>query len=228
MGKRGIQSPASKSAHPQRPSRLKCFPWERKGLSRAERVIAFCEFLPITSGMHAGRKLKLREWQRDIVRGIYATNRRGRRVVRTGLITCPRKQGKTTLAAALCLCALLGPESERRGEIPSAASDREQAAIIFREMEAMILHIPEFSSRCHIETFHRRITDTISGSVYEACTADSTKAHGRSPSFSVYDELAQAKNRELYDNLVTGMGARKEPLMVDGQRGHALLQLPGQ
>lgn len=214
MGKRGIHSPASKSAHPQRPSRLKLLPWERTGLSRAERVIAFCEFLPITSGMHAGRKLKLREWQRDIVRKIYATDRRGRRLIRTALITCPRKQGKTTLASALALCHLLGPEMERRGEILSAASDREQAAIIFREMEAMILHIPEFSARCHIETFHRRITDTISGSVYEACTADSRKAHGRSPSFSVYDELAQAKDRELYDNLVTGTGARKEPLMV--------------
>jgi phage terminase large subunit-like protein len=30
----------------------------------------------------------------------------------------------------------------------------------------------------------------------------------------VYDELAQAKDRELYDNLVTGTGARKDPLTI--------------
>jgi phage terminase large subunit-like protein len=35
-----------------------------------------------------------------------------------------------------------------------------------------------------------------------------------SPSFAIYDEIAQAPNRTLYDNLSTGTGARKEPLMV--------------
>lgn len=214
MGKRGIQSAASKSARPQRPSRAKRPPWERKSYSRAEKVLVFCQALPVTAGFLAGGKLVLRPWQREIINRIYGVNGNGRRTVRTALITLPRKSGKTTLAAALALCHLLGPEAEQRGQVLSAASDREQAAIIFREMEAMILHIPEFSARCHIETFHRRITDTISGSVYEACTADSRKAHGRSPSFSVYDELAQAKDRELYDNLTTGTGARKEPLMV--------------
>ena len=214
MGRRGIQSAASKSARPQRPSLAKRPPWERKSYSRAEKVTTFCQALLITAGVHAGRKLILRPWQKDIINRIYSVNGNGKRTVRTALITLPRKNGKTTLAAALALCHLLGPESEQRGQVLSAASDREQAAIIFREMEAMILHIPEFSARCHIETFHRRITDTVSGSVYEACTADSRKAHGRSPSFSVYDELAQAKDRELYDNLTTGTGARKEPLMV--------------
>lgn len=168
----------------------------------------------MTAGIHAGRKLKLREWQRDIVKGIYATNGDGKRPVRTALITCPRKQGKTTLAAALALCHLIGPESEPRGGVFSAASDQNQSSLILREMEAMILHVPEYSSRCHIQSFFKTITDTVSGSVYKALTADSRKAHGLSPSFMVYDELAQSPNRELYDSLTTGTGARKEPLMV--------------
>jgi len=214
MGHRGPITATKKSAKMRKPSQAKRPPWERKKFTRAEKVIAFCEWLPITSGIHAGKKLSLRDWQKDIIKSIYATDAKGNRPVRTALITLPRKNGKTSLAAALALCHLLGPEAEQRGQVYSAASDREQAAIIFREMEAIILAIPEFEARCHIQTFHRTITDTQTGSVYKALSADARKAHGLSPSFMVYDELAQSKDRELYDNLVTGTGARKEPLMV--------------
>lgn len=215
MGKRGPKS-AAKRYFDQR-EREPCFPggfpWDKPRLNRASRVIKFIESLPITSGVHAGRKFKLRPWQKKIVRAIYKT-RRGRRIVRTALITMPRKNGKTALAAALALCHLLGPESEQRGQVYSAAADREQAAIIFKELEAFILAVPEFEERCHIQSFHRTITDLQTGTVYKAMSADARKAHGLSPSFMVYDELAQAKDRELYDNLTTGTGARAEPLMI--------------
>jgi len=214
MGKRGPTTAAAKAAKQRKPSRAKRFPWEKKNLSRAERVIAFCQWLPITAGILAGSKMVLRPWQQDIIRGIYATDENGVRPVRTALISLPRKQGKTALAAALALCHLLGPEAEPRGQIYSAASDREQAAIIYREMEAIILSIPEFADRCHVQTFHKIVADTVTGSIYKPMTADGRKAHGLSPSFVVYDELAQSHNRELYDNLTTGTGARKEPLMV--------------
>ncbi|OPL14706.1 MAG: terminase [delta proteobacterium MLS_D] len=214
MGKRGPKTASVMAAKPQARSRRKTLPWNKRGLSRAERVIAFCEFLPITSGVHAGRKLILRPWQREIVRALYAVDVDGRRQVRTGVITVPRKNGKTALAAALALCHLLGPEAESRGQVFSAAADREQAAIIYREMEAIILRVPEFSERCHIQAFHRTITDLKTGSSYQALSSDARKAHGLSPSFMVYDELAQSHDRELYDNLTTGTGARAEPLMI--------------
>ena len=215
MGKRGPKSAAKKYADQQErpPYFPDGYPWDRPGLTRAGRVIAFIQSLPITSGSHAGRKFKLRPWQRKIVRAIYRT-RRGKRIVRTALLTLPRKNGKTALAAALALCHLLGPEAEQRGQCYSAAADREQAAIVYRELEAFILAVPEFEVRCHIQSFHKTITDLQTGSVYRALTADGRKAHGLSPSFMIFDELAQAKDRELYDNLVTGTGARSEPLMI--------------
>ena len=80
-------------------------------------MIAFCEFLPITAGIHAGRKLVLRPWQKDIIKAIYAADEDGKRMVRTALVTLPRKNGKTALAAALALCHLLGPEAEQRGQV---------------------------------------------------------------------------------------------------------------
>jgi len=213
MGARGPKSAAKRSAKPVKSWRGKTPPWERKGLSRAERVIRFCECLPITSGIFAGRKLKLRPWQKKIIKSIYKVKNR-RRQIRTALITMPRKNGKSQLAAALALCHLLGPESEPRGQVYSAAADRQQASIIFKEMEAIILRIPEFEQRCQIQSFHKRITDYETGSEYHAMSSDCRKALGLSPSFIIYDELSQAKDRELYDNLVTGTGARKEPLAI--------------
>jgi phage terminase large subunit-like protein len=214
MGKRGPKTAASKSATQVAARPGEQPPWEKEGLTRAEKVIAFIETLPITSGAHAGRRFILRPWQKKIIKALYKTNKAGKRLVRQGLITVGRKNGKTQLAAALALNHLLGSEVEPRGQIFSAASDREQASLIFKELEAFIYAIPEFSERCHIQSFHRTITDTVSGSVYKAVTSDGRKAHGLSPSFIIADELAMWHSRDLFDNLLTGTGARSEPLMI--------------
>ncbi len=212
MGQRGPISAAKKSAQPVKAWRGKP-PWERPGLSRAERVIKFCEVLPITSGTLAGTKLRLRPWQKEIIEAIYREDQ-GRRVVRTALLSLPRKNGKTQLAAALALCHLIGPEAEPRGQVYSAAADREQASLIFKEMEAIVLRIPAFAQRCQVQTFFRRITDYVTGSEYHALSSDARKGHGLNPSCLIYDELARARDRELFDALTTGTGARKEPLTI--------------
>jgi phage terminase large subunit-like protein len=189
-------------------------PWLKPGLSRAERVIAFVESLQITSGMHAGRKLKLREWQRAIVRAIYREDRKGGRIVRTALLSMPRKNGKSQLAAALALAHLVGPESEQRGQVVSAAADRNQAALIFNELVAMIEADAAFADRCNIVRHAKRIEDVETGSVYQALSSDAHRVHGLSPSCVIADELAQWRGRELYDALATSQGARAEPLLV--------------
>ena len=38
-------------------------PWEKSGLTRAERVCAFIETLVLTTGQHAGQRFKMRPWQ---------------------------------------------------------------------------------------------------------------------------------------------------------------------
>ena len=113
-------------------------PWREPGLTRAERVIAFVETLPITQGSLAGTTMHLRGWQRRFVEEVYAEDDRGGRPVRTAVLSMARKNGKTQLAAALCLAHLAGPEAESRGQCFSAAADRDQAALLFREMLALI------------------------------------------------------------------------------------------
>ncbi|MDR2725022.1 MAG: terminase large subunit [Candidatus Adiutrix sp.] len=177
-------------------------------------MVAFIESLPVTAGTEAGKNFRLRPWQKKIIRGIYGPTRRGRRVVKTALLTLGRKNGKTGLAAVLALAHLVGPAVESRGQIYSAACDKIQAALIYDEMEAIIQRVDWMAARCNIQKHYRIITDQESGTVYRALSADAKKAHRLSPSLVIADELAQWRHRELWDNLVTGTGARAEPLIL--------------
>ncbi len=98
--RRKVDPPASKRARPKASAR---HPWEKPGLSRAERIIRFIESLPCTAGPLAGKNFKLRPWQREFIQAVYATDEQGRRLVRTAVLSMGRGNGKTTLAAAWAL-----------------------------------------------------------------------------------------------------------------------------
>lgn len=218
MGLRGPGAARLKKAREAAAVTNRKLPWERKGLTRVQRVIRFLEFLPITKGHLVGKTLKLLPEQREFVTEVYGrANRKRRRLIRLAVKSEPRGNGKTGLIAGLALCHLVGPEAEPRGEVYSAAIDRQQAGIMFNEMEAVLVAVPEFAARVNIQRFHKRIEvldGTGLGSIYEALSADARRAHGLAPSLWVYDELAQARDRELLDNLMTAMGKRSEPLGV--------------
>ena len=194
--------------------RKRILPWERKGLSRVERVIAFLEFLPITKGILIGKKMRLLPNQRRFIERVY-----GATDVRIAVRSEPRGNGKTGLVSGLALCHLLGPEAEERGECYSAAVNRLQSSLMHGEMSAIIERVPEFAAVCNIRRGgQRRCIEVISGpgigSVYEALAADARRGHGLAPSFWAYDELAQTRDRKLLDALTTGMGKRKRSLGI--------------
>jgi len=193
-------------------------PWVAPDLTRVERLVAFMEFLPITKGILAGQTMKLLPEQIDFIDAVYGNvDETGRRRVRLAIQSEPRGNGKTGFIAGLCLAHLLGPESEARGECYSAAIDKQQAGLLFREMEAIIGDVPEFDDRVNCQRFHKRIEvldGPGKGSIYESLSADVRRGHGLAPSFWVYDEFAQAKTGELMDNLMTAQGKRKESLGV--------------
>jgi hypothetical protein len=69
------------------------FPWLDDKLSRAERVIAFIEDLPVTKGILAGTKMRLLEFQKEFIRAIYDPKADdGRRLVGW---RCCRSDGRT-------------------------------------------------------------------------------------------------------------------------------------
>src|SRR5262245_15211313 len=210
MGRRGI------NAKPKRPPEQVSapHPWQAPGLSRAERVIAFCETLPITAGLLAGSPLRLRPWQKRFIRAVYRTDSADHRLIRTAVLSVARKNGKTQLASALALCHLSGPEAESRGECYSVACTRNQAGRVFNEMTAIITRTPWLDERINIIRFRKELEDDVNGSTFAVLSADVAPVHGLSPSFVCYDELAQVPSRALFDALGTALGARSSPLMV--------------
>jgi phage terminase large subunit-like protein len=186
---------------------------------RAERIIAFIEQLTVPSGEGQGGKFRLREWQRRFIRDIYEPHGvNGSRTVRRAILSIARKNGKTALIAALVLVHLVGPEAIQNGEIYSAANDRKQAAQVYKMAAQIIRADPELDIeqggllRCVDSTKH--IACYSNGSFYEAMSAESGTKHGLNPTFVIFDELAQAKTRDLYDVLDTSMGARSDPLFA--------------
>lgn len=213
----GLRGPGAKRA-PTKATvkrRIAKLRWADATLSASERVIAFLETLTITSGPMAGKLFKVYPHQAEIIRGIYDPKRDdGRRQVREALISMARKNGKSGLCAGLCLAHLVGPMAEPRGQIVSAAADRNQASILFDECVAFLAASKALDGRCVIRTWNKSIEDTATGSVFRALSADATKAHGLSPSLAVLDEVAQWPHRDLYDAIRTAGGGRNEPLLI--------------
>ncbi len=177
-------------------------------------MIDFIERLTIPSGSNEGEPFKLEVWQKKFIRDIYEPHRAGCRVVRRAILSMARKNGKTALIACIALAHLVGPERIPNGEIYSAANDRDQAAIIFKFAKQIVEREPELRAQIDIVTSTKTMIGRPTGSIYRAVSAEAGTKHGYMPSLVIYDELAQAKSRDLYDVLDTSFGARNEPLFI--------------
>ena len=177
----------------------------------AERAVSFfAECLTHTTGEWRGKPFILSDWQAAIVRNIFGWKRAdGTRKYRTVFLGLPRKMGKTTLAAGLALYALYC-DNEPGAQVINAAADREQAALCFDSAKQMIQAEPELNDRS--EVYRRAVTVPGTGSSYKVLSSEAYSKHGLSVSYAGMDELHAWPDRELYDVLVTSMGARRQPL----------------
>jgi phage terminase large subunit-like protein len=185
----------------------------KRRLTRGERNIAWIErYCRTPSGMHVGKPIVLRAWQRAEIKKIY-DNPHG---TRQAIISMPRKNGKTALIAFLLLLHLCGPEAKANSELYSAAQSRDQAATVFKLAAKVIRQSPDLSPVLIIRDTAKELLCPELGTFYAALSADKSTAHGKSPIFAVHDELGQVKGptSELYDAVETGMGAHEQPLSV--------------
>lgn len=179
----------------------------------ARRAIDFFhECLSHVKGERARTPFLLELWQQAIIANVYGWRRPdGTRRFREAFLYVPRKNGKTTLAGGVVVYAI-GPDGEIGGEVYSAASEREQAALVFQQARGMVEHEPELASRCRIYRTFKSIEYEETGSTYRAISSEDASAHGFNTSCFVMDELHAQKNRELLDVLETSTGSRREPL----------------
>lgn len=182
---------------------------------RVRDIIRFIEKLIVPSGKGEGKPFKLRRFQKLFIYAVYGSvNSLFQRIVRRAILSMGRKNGKSVFIACLVLVHLVGPEAIKNGEIYSAANDREQAALIFKYAAQIVRADPELESYVKIVDSTKTMVCFGNGSVYRALSSESGTKFGLNPTVVIYDELAQAKNRELYDALDTSMAAREEPLFI--------------
>ena len=164
----------------------------------------------VPEGALVGQPVQLREWQRQIIRGIYDT------ATRRAIISFGRKNGKTALAAFLLLLHLVGPEAKANSQLFSAAQSREQASILFSLAAKCARMSPDLIQYVTIRDTAKELLCHELGTKYRALSADASTAYGLSPVFVVHDELGQVRGprSELYDALETASAAQETPLSI--------------
>ena len=176
-------------------------------------VIDFAEaFGLITKDSVAGQSgepLVLRDWQKELILNVFARENGGLRH-QTALVGMPRKNGKSAIGSGIALWSLF--MGEAGGEIYSCAADRDQARIVFGDAKKMIEAEPELLAQSKL--YRDAIEIPSTGSVYRVLSSEAYTKEGLSPTLVIMDELHALPNRELFDVMQLGMGARREPLLL--------------
>lgn len=188
-------------------SRKPSAPKGKRGTRNVQWIEEHCV---VPEGKHVGQPMRLRPWQRRILRELYDTP------TRRGLLSMGRKNGKTSLVACLVLLHLVGPEARRNSQIYSAAQSRDQAAIVFGLAAKMVRLSATLAPFVGVKDTAKTLVCAELGTVYRALSADAATAHGYSPVLVIHDELGQVRGprSELYEALETAMGAHEAPLSL--------------
>lgn len=181
----------------------------------AERIVLFFEnFCVHTTGPQAGQPFKLLDWQKEMLRTLFGWRRKkdGYRRFRKLFLLVPKKNGKSTLSAGLALY-LTGFDGEFNAKVFCAATEKEQAKIVFDEAKTMIELSPALGEVFTV--VKNCITCAETKSSFVPVSSDTKGRHGANISGCVFDEIHALRDAELYEVLTRGSGAaRKQPLYI--------------
>ena len=161
----------------------------------------------------AGNPFILEPWEDFIICNIFCLYRvdTRRRKYKTAHISVSRKNGKTTLAAALGLFALIA-DGEPAASVIMAANSREQAHIDFDAASAFARQLdPRKKS---LKVLRNEIVFQKNNASLRVISADASTGDGLNPSMVILDELHEAADSKLFDVLRSGQGFREQPLML--------------
>lgn len=179
-----------------------------------DRFLRFARRLRHIKGSRwAGQPLELDLWQVVyVVAPLFGWRRAdGTRLYRRLWLEVPRKNGKSTLSAAIQLF-LLKSDGEPGAEVYAAATDRRQAREVFDVAKAMVLASPWLSK--HLEVTRDSIIYPATFSKFEVLSADADRKHGMNVHGAVIDEVHVHKSRDLIEVIETGTGSRENPLTL--------------
>ncbi len=135
----------------------------------------------------------------------------GLRRYREAYIEVPRKSGKTFWVAGVAL-GMMTWDGEYGAEVYCGATSERQALEVFTPARAICLRLPEFSDHFDIIIGRRNLAMIDKFSKFEPIIGN--PGDGASPSCGIADEFHEHRTTDLVDTLVTGMGARDQPMMI--------------
>lgn len=182
--------------------------------AEAQRKIAFIELLPHTKGEWGFKRqlVTLEPWQKFAIACIFGWKRKkdGMRRFREAYLEVNRKNGKSVLAGGVGL-AMFAADNEFGAEVYSGATTEKQAWEVFRPARLMVKRTPMLMEAAGIEVNASNMNKPGDGSRFEPIIGN--PGDGASPSCAIVDEYHEHDSDALYTTMLTGMGARKQPLM---------------
>jgi len=186
----------------------------RFNAAEAEKKLTMVELMPHTKGEWAFKRqlVVLEPWQKF---GLGCTfgwvhKKGGLRRYRESYWEVPRKNGKSVIAAGVGI-AMFAADNEFGAEVYSGATTEKQAWEVFRPARLMVQRSPQLVEYLGIEVNAQALTRPEDGSRFEPIIGN--PGDGASPSCSIVDEYHEHDSAALYETMLTGMGARRQPLM---------------
>lgn len=178
---------------------------------RAAHALRWFDFLRQSIGEWAGEPLVLEPWQQFIVGALFGwLGLDGYRRFRSASVMVARKNGKSTMVGGVG-SYLFRADGEAGAQVYAAATEREQAKIVYGEAEAMIDASPTL--RTGIRFLQRPPRMRCGRAVMRPLAKGGKKITGFSPSGGLVDEYQDHVDDQIVTLLETGMGARRQPLL---------------
>lgn len=186
--------------------------WEYSS-KKANHAIEFIEnYCKHSKGKMGGKPFILELWQKALVGSTFGIIHKidGTRKYREVLLIVARKNGKSTLAAAIGLYLQIA-DGEPGAEIYACATKKDQAKIIWLEAKRMVKKSKVLLKR--IKPLVAELIADSNDSFFKPLGSDSDTLDGLNVHGALLDEIHAWKDKNLYDVIVDGITARDEPLI---------------
>jgi phage terminase large subunit-like protein len=181
--------------------------------AKANHAIEFIEnYCRHSKGTAGGQPFILELWQKALVTAIFGIVHKidGTRKYQEVLLVVARKNGKSTLAAAIGLYLQIA-DGEPGAEVYACATKKDQAKIIWLEAKRMVRKSPTLRKR--MKTLVAEINSDLNDSFFRPLGRDSDSLDGLNVHGALLDEIHAWQDQNLYDVIVDGTSSREQPLV---------------